>query len=55
MFIANISISNNLYIVRILFLFFAFFLGRRCNDKNRFSCTLLYYKGVGILLKNEKF
>ena len=23
----------------------------RYNDKNRFSCTLLYYKGVGILLK----
>ena len=33
MFIANISISNNLYIVRILFLFFAFFLGRRCKFK----------------------
>lgn len=32
-FIANISISNNLYIyiVRILFLFFAFFLGRQCQ------------------------
>lgn len=30
-FIANISISNNLYIVRILFLFFAFFLGRLCQ------------------------
>lgn len=30
-FIANISISNNLYIVRILFLFFALFLGRQCQ------------------------
>lgn len=30
-FIANISISNNLYIVCILFLFFAFFLGRQCQ------------------------
>lgn len=30
-FIANISISNNLYIVRILFLFFAFFLGQQCQ------------------------
>lgn len=41
MFIANISISNNLYIVRILFLFFAFFLGRRCKFKLYFSiCTL---------------
>lgn len=37
MFIANISISNNLYIVRILFLFFAFFLGRRCKFKLYFS------------------
>ena len=28
---------------------------RKINDKNRSPCTLLYYKGVGILLKDENF